>query len=265
MVTTKPLSSLQLPGFDTYTRASYFAKFGKPAPPANPNLRPKDWIGSGTFYFPVDQALIRSTVPQAEQDVNLDGSGPFAKYQLAGSKTHTLDGGPDALYNPLYLSLEADARALMAELNGLNFSDDGAPGGPFPSLVYDPLDPRREWEFTVNNGIRVNAGSLLYVRNQQGIGSPGHWDVSGPLPTWVPEHPTTGTPTNPWPHPCRALLTNEKIGPSGIFGLPAVFIDDGQPTEPTTSGGGYTDADRTRDQNTNALAKQLAMRFGITI
>ena len=42
----------------------------------------------------------------------------------------------------------------------------GAPGGPFPSLVYDPADPRREWEFTVSNGIRVNAGSLLYVRNQ---------------------------------------------------------------------------------------------------
>lgn len=264
MVTIQPLSFLELPGFEIFTRDSYFKKFGKPAPPADPNRRPKAWLGVGTFWFPQDQSLIRLSVPVNENEVNIDGAGPFEKFVLAPTKTHTADGGPEALYNPLYLSHEADARALMAELGGSNLADDGQVGGPWPALVYDPNDPRREWEFNAANGVRVNAGSLLYVRHQQGVGSPGRWDLSGQLPTWVPAHPTTATPSNPWPKPCRALLPNEKIGPSGIFGLPAVFIDDGKGSGTTTAGaGGYTQADRDRDAETNRTVKQIATRFGL--
>lgn len=260
MVTTKPISTLELPGYESYTRDSYFKRFGKPAPPADPTKRPKAWIGSGAFWFLENQTLVRNVVPSAENDVNIEGAGPFPKYELAATSAHPLNAAPGSTYNALYLSLEAEARDLMAQLQGFDFADDGALP---PQLVYPADEPRREWEFNLPSGIRVNAGSLLYVRNQQGVHSPGHWDLGTAVPSWVPDRLV---PTGPaWSKPCRPLASNEKIIPAGLFGFPTLAVDDGI-AAPAAGGSGYTQADRDRDTQILALLKRIATeRLGLVI
>lgn len=260
-MTGLPISTIYLPGFDQYTRASYFQKFGKPAPPADPTKRPKSWIGSGTFHFVMDaSSLVEQTIPDSEKDVNLDGAGPFLSYVIAPTKA-SVDGLGGQPYNAGYLSLEADARALMQAVGGNTLTDEGV--NPFLPLFYPADEPRREWEFLTASGIKVNAGVLLATRNQQGVGSPGKWDASEPTPVWVPSHPVT-SPIGPWSQPCRALAANEHIGP-GDLGLATLFVDDGTSTG-DTGGSGYTQADRDRDNQILALLKRIATeRLGLTL
>jgi hypothetical protein len=257
MVTTKALTALEVPGYKIHTRDSYFKEFGKPAPPADPTKRPKAWIGNGSFFFVRGMTLIRDTVPPNENDVNIEGAGPFPKYVVIPTRA-SVDGAGGQPYNALYLSFEKDARELMAALNGTNFRDAGV--NPFLPLFYPPEELRREWEFDSPQTTGINVGAMLLVRHMPGVGSPGHWDTtSQALPLWVPElHPMPKDMNNPWSAPCRGLAANEKIGPSGIFGLPTLFIEDGKtdPNQPT-SGGGFTQADRD-------LLRRLAAVFSIS-
>lgn len=260
MITAKPIATLQLTGFDAYTRASYFAKFGKPAPPADPARRPKNWLGSGTFSFLESMALKPETVPASENLPNLDGSGPFPAYVIAPSGAFsTSNGVRTTQYNALYLSLQADAQALMTQLGGSGLFDAGA--SQFSPLDYDPSELRREWEFTDAKGVEVNAGALLFIRNMQGVGSPGHWDQSGPVPAWVADHPALDPAQAPWGPPMRALLPNESIGPTGLFGQATLLVDDGQanPSTPAT-GGGFTDQDRQNLGMVLTIVEQLATK-----
>jgi len=182
MSTNKAITTLQLPGFSIYTRASYFAAFGKPAPPADPTKRAKAWIGSGTFSFLQGMALVVQTVPTSENDVNIEGSGPYPAYVLAPTKASP-NGANGLPYNPLYLSLQSDAQALMQTLGGSNLADEGANG----ILTYPADEPRREWEFDMPNGVKINAGAMIFIRNMGGVGSPGHWNTAGASPIWVPD------------------------------------------------------------------------------
>jgi hypothetical protein len=257
-MSTKPVSTLEVKGFQEYTRATYFAKFGKPAPPADSTKRAKSWVGSGRFFFLTGMALVPGTVPESENDVNLDGVGPFPAYVIAPTKASS-DGPGGQPYNALYLSLESDARALMAEVGGSNLVDEGA--NVFLPLSYPADEPRREWEFTDKNGIKVNVGAMLFIKNMNGIGSPGAWDTSTPVPTWVPAiHPVTAG--DPWGLPCRALAPNESIGPSGIFGMATLIISDGADpnSTPAPAAGGYTQADRDRDNTILGIVEQLAQK-----
>lgn len=257
-MTLKPLSDLQLPGFPMYTRDSYFKTFGKAAPPADPTKRPKAWIGTGSYLFLQGLAtLVQDSVPGNENDVNIEGAGPFTAYVLQPTKASTAGPGGQP-YNPLYLSLEADARALMAAIGGKNLRDEGA--NAFLPISYPADELRREWEFDSPGGIGLNAGSLLYARNMAGVGSPGHWNTVTPVPSWVPQlHPVPKDLNNPWGPPCRALAPNESIGP-GMLGVPQLIVDDGTPAQPGQSG-----SDHDLLARAVVLMQALADRFGITV
>jgi len=257
--TTKPIQTLELPGFDIYTRASYMTRFGEPAPPADSKRKAKAWVGSGTFYFLQGMALVQMTVPVADHDVNIEGAGPFPPNMLAPTHASSRGQGGNP-YNPLYLSLEADVRSLMDELKGKDLVEEGQ--NRFNPIFYPPEELRREWEFTIPNGVKVNAGALLFIRNMQGIGAPGHWDLSHPNPSWVAEHPTPDLTQGPWGPPCRPLDPNESIGPTGIFGAATLITTtpDAPNSTPAAAADGYTQADRDRDNTILAIVEQLAQK-----
>lgn len=258
MITAKPLTELQLPGYTVFTRDSFHAATGKAAPPADSTKRPKGWIGSGTFWFVRGLQLVQETVPPTENGVNIEGGGPYPANVLQATRASA--GGKDGPpYNPLYLSLEADARALVDVLKGSNLRDEGATG-PLP-LYYPADEPRREWEFDLPNGVSgLNVGSLLYVRNLPGVGSGGHWNTATAVPTWVPDlHPMPADLNNPWSPPCRPLKPNEQIGRSGIMAIPMLLVSESDPGTGTTPAvaGGFTENDR-------RILRALADRFGIS-
>lgn len=263
--TSKNPSELQLSGFTIYDRASYFAQFGKPAPPCDPGRRAKAWIGNGTFWFLESMTapivFKQETIPASDNLPNIEGAGPFSPYVIAPSGAwSTLNGTRTTQYNPLYLSLQADAQELMAQLGGSGLVDEGS-GGSAP-LSYDPTEQRREWGFLDNKGVMINAGALLFIRNMQGVGAPGHWDQSGAVPTWVPDNPVPDSTRPPLGPPCRALAQNESLQPTGIFGMATLIVDDGQPDANSTpaSGGSYTQQDRDRDNLVLELLQQLAQK-----
>ncbi len=259
MVTAQPISLLYLTGFTLYTRASYFAQFGKPAPPPDPTRRGKAWVGNGTFFFLEGSALKQETIAPSDNLPNLDGAGPFPPYVIAPSGAYTLlNNQRTGQYNPLYLSLQADAQALMSRLGGTNLVDASV-----GVLDYDPTEQRREWEFTDSKGILVNAGALLFIQNMQGVGAPGHWDQTNPVPVWVPDNPTIDQSQPPLGPPCRALAANESIGP-GTLGVPALMVDDGQPAPGASTSapvtGGFTDQDRQNLATVLQIVEQLAQK-----
>lgn len=264
MITSQPIQALQLTGYDMYTRASYLTKFGKPAPPADPSRRAKAWIGYGTFWFLESTGPIvfkQETVPVSENLPNIEGAGPFAAYVIAPSGAWQMQGGVrTSVYNPLYLSLQSDAQALMTQLGGSKLIDNGA--NQFLPLSYDPTEQRREWEFTDQQGIVVNVGALLFIRNMMGAGAPGHWDQSGTTPTWVADSPKPDFTQPVWSAPCRALAANESIQPTGVFGFPSLMVDDGKtdPTSTPAAGGSFTDQDRQDLAMILSIVEQLAQK-----
>src|SRR5262249_8855378 len=120
--------------------------------------------------------------------------------------------------------LEADARALMTSLGGTNLTQETG-NGVFP-IVYPASEQRRIWNFTID-GVVVNAGTLLLAQNGNGIGAPGHWDLSHGEPVWVPDAaPATGEndARSPRDMPVRDLLANEKLQ-AGLMGVSVVRTD----------------------------------------
>jgi hypothetical protein len=256
MVTAQPITKLYLTGYTLYTRASYFAQFGKPAPPADPSRPAKAWVGSGTFNFLQGMALVKQVVPPSENLPNLDGSGPFPPYVIAPSGAYTvLNNERTGQYNALYLSLQADAQALMSQLGGSGLVDVSV-----GVLDYDPGEQRREWEFADSKGVLVNAGAMLFIRNMQGIGAPGHWDQSGNVPVWVSDKPAINPAFTPLGPPCRALLPNESIAP-GTLGVPALMVDNGQ-ADPSTpaAGGSFNAQDRQTLNTVLQIVEQIAQK-----
>src|SRR6185437_16149403 len=116
--------------FTSYTRDSYFAAFGVQAPAWDPSRVKKTWFDSTVdtsnpnnvaLYkiVSVDQngrwGLAQMILPASEAAaVNLPGSVAYPPYTIAPAAVSS--GG--ALIDPMYLSLEADARALMTSFGG---------------------------------------------------------------------------------------------------------------------------------------------------
>ena len=69
--------------------------------------------------------------------------------------------------NPIYLSLESDARALMTELGGNSLQQEDLPSFP---ATYPGDEPRRQWYFLVQ-GQAVNVGALLLTPQRARCGS----------------------------------------------------------------------------------------------
>ncbi len=208
--------------FKSYSRDSYRAAFAAEAPAYDPTRLRKSWFDStadvsspnnvAVYHIAAqDQngnGIVQQVVMPAQEaaTVNLPGAIPYPPYIVA--PTSATRGGSGL--NPIYLSLQSDAQALMTALAGDTLHQEDLPSFP---ATYPSDELRRLWDFMVQ-GRAVNAGSLLLAQNAQGVGSPGLWDVSSGEPVWVPDPPgPTGADDTRPPRdmPIRDLLANEKL------------------------------------------------------
>jgi hypothetical protein len=232
--------------FKSYSRESYRAAFGEEAPAYDPSRRRKSWFDSTVDLSGPDNVAVYRIVTQDQKgngtlrqivmpaqeaaSVNLPGAIQYPPYIV--TPTRATRGGSSL--NAIYLSLESDAQALMKELGGDKLQVEELPSFP---VVYPNEEPRRQWYFLVR-GQPVNVGSLLLARNAQGVGAPGHWDVSTPEPAWVPDPPApTGVDDtrSSWEMPVRDLARNEALY-TGLMGILGVVRTDLQKTDDEASG-----------------------------
>lgn len=222
--------------FKTYTRESYRAAFGVEPPPYDPSRVIKSWFdstvdasdpGNVAVYKIVgrDQTgnwgLRQMVLPASEAaTVNLTGAAAYPPYVVP--PTRATRGGSGI--NANYLSLDTDARALMAEIGGTSVVDEGN-SVVFP-VVYPPDEPRRAWDIMFQ-GQPLNVGLLLLMKYAKGVGAPGHWNTQNNDAIWVPAPPPpTGLDDARPPReiPVRDLLPNEKLQ-TGLMGVGVVRTD----------------------------------------
>jgi hypothetical protein len=232
--------------FKTYSRDSYRTAFGLEAAAYDPTRLLKGWFdstvdlsdpGNVAVYRVVGQdpsghGILQQMVMPAQEaaTVNLSGAIQYPPYVVA--PTLATRGG--SLLNPIYLSLESEAQALMTQLGGSNLQQEDLPSFP---ATYPADEPRRQWYFLVQ-GQPVNVGALLLTRNAQGVGAPGQWDLSTGQPVWVsaPPAPTGEDDTRPPRQmPVRDLLANEQLY-TGLMGILGVVRTDLQNAADDASG-----------------------------
>jgi hypothetical protein len=232
--------------FKAYSRDTYRAAFGVEAAPYDPSRVGKSWFDSTVdvadpsnvaVYRVVAQdqngnGILRQMVMPAQEaaTVNLPGAIQYPPYVVA--PTLATRGG--STLNAIYLSLESDAQELMTQLSGTGLQQEQLPSYP---ASYPSDEPRRQWYFLAQ-GQPVNVGALLFTRNAQGVGAPGHWDVSSPQPVWVPDLPApTGEDDTRPPRsmPVRDLLPNEQLY-TGMMGILGVVRTDLKETADEASG-----------------------------
>ena len=187
--------------------------------------------------------------------VNIAGAVVYPPYVIA--PTDATRGG--SAINPGYLSLEADAQAVMTALAGTGLFDDGATA-VLPN-IYPPDELRRSWSF-LWQGRAVNVGQLLVQEYAKGVGAPGHWDVSSGSPVWVADPPPPSGLDDtrpPRPVPVRPLLPNEQLqaGPLGI-GIQVLRTDLQLAAE--EANGAFTPGDRTMLSQILSLLGELASK-----
>ncbi len=224
--------------FQAYTRDTYREAFGSDAAPWDPSRRTKTWFdstvessqGNPAAYKVVGQdssgtwGLRPMTMPAIEAaTVNLPGAIAYPVYVI--QPTNATRGGTPI--NPLLLSVAADASAMMTTLGGAQLVDQGV--APVYPVVYPQDEPRRMWGIVLSGGIQENVGALLQMRNSQGVGAPGHWDLNPRTLAWIPDPPAaTGLhdPRPPSEMPVRDLLPNEVLQPGVMgFGVRVVRTD----------------------------------------
>ena len=252
--------------FVSYTRQSYLAAFGVQAPAWDPTRPAKSWFdttvdtsspGNTATYNVVSAGasgwtIAPLTIPAIEAaSVNLPGAVTYPPYTIA--PTDATSGG--AVINPAYLSLEADARALMASLGGTDLNQETG-NAAFP-IIYPADEPRRIWDFYVN-GILCNAGQLLAQMNANGTGAPGKWQITANGPAWVPTPAPTGLndPRPPRPMPVRNLLPNEMLQ-TGLMGVSVIRTDLQQQQE--AQQGQFTADDRATLQQIYKMLANLSV------
>lgn len=242
--------------FETYTRDSYRAAFGMEAPPWDPSRPAKAWFDStanavSAGHTVTYQAVARDangnwalqpmTLPAADAAaVNFPQSIVYPPYVILPTSA-TRGGAP---VNPVYLSLESEARALMAALGGTEIVDQGV--NVFAPVLYPPDELRRMWVILGSGGQQNNAGGLLQMRNAAGVGAPGQWQNSAGDPVWVPDPPApTGMddPRPPVDMPVRDLLPNEELRP-GLMGFGVLVYRTDLELEQAMRNGAFTADDR---------------------
>lgn len=252
--------------FVSYTRASYLAAFGVQAPAWDATRLTKTWFdttvntsnpanvatynivaqdSSGTWG--IEQMVIAASEAAT---VHLTGAVTYPAYVIA--PTQATSGG--AVINPLYLSLQADAEALMNELGGAGLYDEGA-SGALP-IVYPSTEARRVWDFTINGNV-MNAGALIASMNANGVGYPGAWQKQNGAPVWVPDAaaPTGEDDTQaPRAMPVRNLLANEELQ-TGLMGVVVVRTDLQQQQDEAE--GQFTPDDRATLQQIYQIVSKL--------
>lgn len=246
-----PVSALSL--FQDYTRDGYLVAFGVQAPAWSPARAAKYWFDSTVdsassapvsySVFDAASATFQTLTLSASEaaTVNLPGAVSYAPDVIAPTAANR-SGAP---VTPQWLSLQADAAQLMTQLGGSGLMDVGAIGTN--PVVYPASEPRRMWTFTLN-GTPLNVGMLLVSQNLEGIGAPGHWDLSKPgNPIWVSTPAPTGLDDTraAIAMPVRSLLANEKLMPSPLgLGSATIVRTDFGSASSALQADGFTVADR---------------------
>ncbi len=255
--------------FRTYTRDSYRATFGVEAPPWDPGRRTKTWFDSNvdasspgvSLHYNVvarDAAarwsLTPLTLPASEAaTVNLPGIVAYPPYVIR--PTNATRGG--APVNPMDLSLESEARALMQELGAKGLVDEGV--NAFAPVFYPADEPRRMWALVGNGGLQNNAGGLLRMRSAGGIGAPGHWRNARGEVAWMSEPPAPSGLYDPRPEvemPVRGLLPNEELRP-GVMGFGVLVYRTDREREQALQSGAFTPEDRKTMEEILRTVKRL--------
>lgn len=241
-----PVTELQL--FARLTRASYYERYGRQAPAWDKNRRIKRWFDTSVLegldgdpaetmvtYEVFDAAAGRMRklqIPALEASTpNLPGQFSYPKFKVAPTMAvmRSVVDGSEAPLNPSYLCERSEAVQIARELGVEEIAvRETEFGGPW--RVAWNGESRRLW--TVSwRGERLQAAALLAQRHAAGIGAPGHWELSGAEPVWIPEvQGETGEmdPRPEMPIPVRRLQKNEKLQ-QGFGGIWSVVRDDLRP------------------------------------
>jgi hypothetical protein len=254
--------------FKNYTRDSYLGAFGVQAPAWDPARLKKSWFDStvstsdpsnvavykivGRDASGNNYAIKQMVIPAQEAaTVNLPGAITYPPYVVAPTGVTRAGVG----INPNYLSLQADAQALMTLFGATQIMDEGTGSAIFP-VVYPPDEPRRMWN-VIFKGQPLNAGLLLLQQNANGEGAPGNWDWSSSDPVWIaaPPAPTGLNDTRQARDmPVRDLLANEKFQ-IGLMGVSIVRVDLQQQAD--QQAGQFTADDRATLQGVYQILSQF--------
>jgi hypothetical protein len=287
--------------FPTWTRASYLAAFGVQAPNWDATKPVKLWFdtsGNDSSKYFMPQQLAASGTP-AEQPltvldattgqprpltlaeaaaVNIPGLMTYPSYGVTiGAPTDVIQQSTGASLSEEYLSTFAQAMQI-AEAWGVPVSFGGVvasivdmdPGGQ-QAYTFPAGESRRQYG-VMWQGLPQNVGMVLYQMNQQGVGHPGSWSLTGSsTPTFVfaqpgPDGITSGVSLVTIPVPVRPLLPTEYfeqvLGGSEIINTNLL-----QPPSATGSVtvGDFTSADRATLASMQAQIAKIAAAMGITI
>jgi hypothetical protein len=215
-------------------RAEYLAQFKQQAPPWNPARRMKVWrdqsvadkLARGEMqaadpveYLVFDDragALVKMSVPASEAATyNIPGAYDYPAWVPTPTQS-TIDGQPIA---PHEICTRAEAEAISAEIGG---------SGVVESESNATWRDERRYFDILWRGTRVRAAKLIQQRvnkgpdGQGGVGWPGKWDLTGPVPRWVQDfnsdHGVYSWQINGGqvPVPCRPLAPGEAIQRVGL-------------------------------------------------
>ncbi len=95
--------------------------------------------------------------------------------------------------------------------------DQNFPGFP---TQYPDDEPRRQWGFLMDGMFQL-AGVLMYTKNKNGVGAPGHWERGTPGselagPKWIEEPNGVKDTRDPVPLPLRELTPVEHLVQIGL-------------------------------------------------
>lgn len=213
----KNISELHI--FDRLTRPIFRQKFGSDAPPYDPANPIKRWTDPSPPVNPVyrtvdanGQFVEFALTAEEARAVNLPGVVVYPKYEVAPTPARVIDyAGRESPLNPEHLSHRHEADAIAADL-GLTASAvrEIALAGAF-GFVWNG-EQRRVWLIDLPDGPH-NVGALLAMKNRNGVGSPGKWEVTPEGPQWhttVVEN-TVIDPRPEVPMPMRELRPDEKL------------------------------------------------------
>lgn len=267
--------------FERLTRADYEKKYGEQPPAWDPTQQIKRWFDTSVLEASADPAHELVTYSMYQDAVNLGGSpetqikkvtmtklaaslpnlpGIYSYPKYVSAPTTAMLLGPDQKMTPLSsaaLLYKEQAQAIADAIK----KDTGVIYNVMLSDQYTAWpwiavwgEEKRRWYDLVrdtearhsgNPGAVIDAWFLLSKMYNDGVGSPGKWQLSDSMPVWLS--------TVPYPQswdsrpevgiPIRDLFTNEKWHPSP-FGLQVDRTDLGTGGAGGTGGGDSTAAIR---------------------
>ncbi len=247
--------------FPQYTRDSYRAATGTPAPACDPAKPLKTWFdlsakGRGTVTYTAlnssfDASLQSSPLMNFSlsdgdaASVNLPGAEPtnFAPFVVAPTTATMKIGSTILPLSPNRLSTPAEASLVAHQLGA------GAPKLLTTTglITYNyGTDARGIWQVSFN-GATYDVGALLPQMYAKGVGYPGSWSLTSAGAVWTPAAISDcSAVTATIPAPVRALFPNEKfsMGLAGMIPVLQITRTDMAGPGGSASSAGFTEGDR---------------------